>query len=78
MSAALFGHAITANFCLGISIVLISMHQFFTDLDRRSSCSTSTHYKVHTSPSMEHFVDAAPAASSHSVHLTERTALLPR
>ena len=30
MSAGLFGHAIKPNFCLGISIVLISMHQFFT------------------------------------------------
>ncbi|KAH0865352.1 hypothetical protein HID58_082563 [Brassica napus] len=31
-SAALFGHVITMNFLLGISIVFISMHQFFSPL----------------------------------------------
>lgn len=30
MSAALFGHALTLNFCLGVSIVFISMHIFFS------------------------------------------------
>ena len=28
-SAALFGHALTLNFVLGVTIVFISMHQFF-------------------------------------------------
>ncbi|GAV90062.1 LOW QUALITY PROTEIN: Nuc_sug_transp domain-containing protein [Cephalotus follicularis] len=31
-SAALFGHTLTMNFLLGISIVFISMHQFFSPL----------------------------------------------
>ncbi|URE41719.1 hypothetical protein MUK42_35199 [Musa troglodytarum] len=31
-SAALFGHTLTMNFVLGISIVFISMHQFFSPL----------------------------------------------
>ncbi|CAD5187292.1 unnamed protein product [Musa acuminata subsp. malaccensis] len=31
-SAALFGHTLTINFILGISIVFISMHQFFSPL----------------------------------------------
>ncbi|KAH0887350.1 hypothetical protein HID58_063446 [Brassica napus] len=31
-SAALFGHVLTMNFLLGISIVFISMHQFFSPL----------------------------------------------
>ncbi|MQL80819.1 hypothetical protein Taro_013273 [Colocasia esculenta] len=31
-SAALFGHTLTVNFMLGISIVFISMHQFFSPL----------------------------------------------
>ncbi|EHA8589063.1 putative CMP-sialic acid transporter 4 [Cocos nucifera] len=31
-SAALFGHTLTMNFILGISIVFISMHQFFSPL----------------------------------------------
>jgi hypothetical protein len=30
-SAALFGHTLTMNFLLGISIVFISMHQVFQD-----------------------------------------------
>ena len=29
MSAALFGHALTLNFLIGVTIVFISMHQFF-------------------------------------------------
>lgn len=31
-SAALFGHTLTINFILGVSIVFISMHQFFSSL----------------------------------------------
>jgi hypothetical protein len=30
MSWALFGHTLTMNFLLGVSIVFVSMHQFFT------------------------------------------------
>ncbi|KAK9822839.1 hypothetical protein WJX81_001408 [Elliptochloris bilobata] len=30
MSAALFGHTLTLNFLIGVSIVFISMHQFFS------------------------------------------------
>lgn len=30
MSAALFGHSLTLNFVIGVSIVFISMHQFFS------------------------------------------------
>ncbi|KAG8639884.1 CMP-sialic acid transporter 3 isoform X1 [Manihot esculenta] len=33
-SAALFGHTLTMNFILGISIVFISMHQFFSPLSK--------------------------------------------
>lgn len=33
-SAALFGHTLTMNFILGISIVFISMHQFFSSLSK--------------------------------------------
>ncbi|OWM87936.1 CMP-sialic acid transporter 2-like [Punica granatum] len=33
-SAALFGHTLTVNFVLGISIVFISMHQFFSPLSK--------------------------------------------
>lgn len=30
MSAVLFGHRLTMNFCIGVTIVGISMHQFFS------------------------------------------------
>ncbi|KAL7618118.1 hypothetical protein Lser_V15G02654 [Lactuca serriola] len=33
-SAALFGHTLTINFMLGISIVFISMHQFFAPISK--------------------------------------------
>ncbi|XP_051118248.1 CMP-sialic acid transporter 3-like [Andrographis paniculata] len=33
-SAALFGHTLTINFMLGISVVFISMHQFFSPLSK--------------------------------------------
>ncbi|XP_010258594.1 PREDICTED: CMP-sialic acid transporter 4-like [Nelumbo nucifera] len=33
-SATLFGHTLTVNFVLGISIVFISMHQFFSSLSK--------------------------------------------
>ncbi|CAN1253360.1 CMP-sialic acid transporter 3 [Linum perenne] len=33
-SAAMFGHKLTMNFVLGISIVFISMHQFFSPLSK--------------------------------------------
>ncbi|KAK9201026.1 hypothetical protein WN944_016227 [Citrus x changshan-huyou] len=33
-SAVLFGHTLTMNFLLGISIVFISMHQFFSSLSK--------------------------------------------
>ncbi|GFY82670.1 nucleotide-sugar transporter family protein [Actinidia rufa] len=33
-SAALFGHTLTINFLLGISVVFISMHQFFSSLSK--------------------------------------------
>ncbi|XP_061360205.1 CMP-sialic acid transporter 3-like isoform X2 [Gastrolobium bilobum] len=34
LSAALFGHTLTMNFVIGISIVFISMHQFFSPLSK--------------------------------------------
>ncbi|KAK2972115.1 hypothetical protein RJ640_013849 [Escallonia rubra] len=33
-SAAMFGHTLTINFILGISVVFISMHQFFSPLSK--------------------------------------------
>ncbi len=36
VSAFLFGHQITINFCIGVSIVLISMHLFFSSSEQLS------------------------------------------
>ncbi|KAF5828357.1 hypothetical protein DUNSADRAFT_17740 [Dunaliella salina] len=43
MSWVLFGHSLTLNFMLGVSIVLISMHQFFTFGDKPAA----SHAKLH-------------------------------
>ena len=59
MSAVLFGHPITAQFVLGISIVLISMHQFFTDGDKKNDKGSKPSLSMYASPSMEHVVDVA-------------------
>jgi len=37
MSWALFAHPLTANFALGVSIVFVSMHQFFTFGDKKGA-----------------------------------------
>jgi hypothetical protein len=34
MSWAMFGHQLTANFLIGVSIVFVSMHQFFSFGDK--------------------------------------------
>jgi hypothetical protein len=38
-SAALFGHTLTINFVLGVTIVFISMHQFFSSVTKVSKDS---------------------------------------
>jgi hypothetical protein len=76
MSSIVFGHAITANFCIGISVVLVSMHQFFSEAERgkqrlAAKISTQQQLPIHASPSMEPFVHvpagvAAASAGQHS------------
>eukprot|EP00890_Picochlorum_soloecismus_P006548 jgi/Picsp_1/718/NSC_04207-R1_udp-galactose transporter 6 len=59
MSAALFGHPITMNFLIGVSIVFISMHLFFSlggtkgpSAQPKSQIKASP--SLHVSPSMDH------------------------
>ena len=80
MSAVFFGHTITANFCLGISIVFISMHQFFTDGARKSVHDGTGNAKIHASPSMEHIKDVPALSRSSSLNgsFAERERLLAR
>ncbi len=43
MSAALFGHALTINFCIGVTIVFISMHIFFSQGMQNTRCVPHPH-----------------------------------
>jgi hypothetical protein len=57
MSAGLFGHTITLNFCIGVSIVFISMHLFFATgaaKGKEKSSKETTQPRLTVSPSMEH------------------------
>ncbi|KXZ50061.1 hypothetical protein GPECTOR_18g40 [Gonium pectorale] len=57
LSFALFGHALTINFFLGVSIVFVSMHQFFTFGDKTKSVDARS--KMIYSPSLDHVALAA-------------------
>lgn len=49
----MFGHNLTINFLIGVSIVFISMHQFFTFGDKDAQKQGKPKGMVY-SPSMEH------------------------
>jgi len=60
MSAVLFGHSLSLNFLIGVFIVLISMHQFFT-FGEKKPAKNGSHLDLpnhagnfRTSPSLEH------------------------
>ncbi|XP_058102351.1 CMP-sialic acid transporter 5-like [Magnolia sinica] len=84
-SAALFGHTLTINFILGISIVFISMHQFFSPLakvkdepqiEKLEMMGQNNHRSNDSS-----FIDMAAGATedaSHRVGTGDREPLLPK
>lgn len=84
-SAALFGHKLTINFMLGISIVFISMHQFFSPLSKAKEEPESevvelvdVQSKLRSKNSL---VDMAAGANEEATHRggqDERLPLLPR
>ncbi|CAN0858066.1 CMP-sialic acid transporter 3 [Linum grandiflorum] len=83
-SAALFGHKLTMNFLLGISIVFISMHQFFSPISKvkdETQNGISEPSEVEDNHrSKESFINMAAAANeetSHRVGHEERQPLLP-
>ncbi|KAL6768850.1 hypothetical protein ACKKBF_B16480 [Auxenochlorella protothecoides x Auxenochlorella symbiontica] len=91
MSAALFGHALTLNFCLGVSIVFISMHIFFSTGPGSAAAPRAqpNAAKLTVSPSMDHLalrgpegraVDLVTAAESgmHGRRISQAEPLLPR
>ena len=63
MSAFLFGHPITLNFVIGVSIVFISMHIFFS---HGGTKGRSEERRLEVSPSMDH-VSVPRNASSGSL-----------
>ncbi|PHU00053.1 CMP-sialic acid transporter 2 [Capsicum chinense] len=84
-SAILFGHPLTMNFILGISIVFISMHQFFSPLakvrDEPQNSSVEMDYQKNYRSKDGSIINMAAGANddaSHRVGPDEREPLLPR
>ncbi|KAJ3675411.1 hypothetical protein LUZ60_004453 [Juncus effusus] len=82
-SAALLGHTLTMNFLLGVSIVFISMHQFFSPLakvkdDKPEPSIEFVDAQKHL-PSDSSFVNIAAGAAEDARHPghDERQPLLP-
>ncbi|XP_035835895.1 CMP-sialic acid transporter 3 isoform X2 [Helianthus annuus] len=83
-SAALFGHTLTINFMLGISIVFISMHQFFSPLSdvKEEENGVLELESVKKTDRLEDssFIDMTAGANEearHHVDSDERRPLLP-
>ncbi|XP_030527875.1 CMP-sialic acid transporter 3 [Rhodamnia argentea] len=84
-SAALFGHSLTINFMLGISIVFISMHQFFSPLskvkDEQQNGVLELVEPEDNQRSRDSFVNMAAGANDEATHRVgsdDRQPLLPR
>ncbi|KAK4752422.1 hypothetical protein SAY87_021220 [Trapa incisa] len=84
-SAALFGHTLTINFMLGITIVFISMHQFFSPLSKvKEEQQNGVLGLVDANDerrSRDSFINMAAGANdeaSHRVGSDDRQPLLPR
>ncbi|XP_050241900.1 CMP-sialic acid transporter 3-like isoform X2 [Quercus robur] len=84
-SAALFGHALTINFILGISIVFISMHQFFSPLSKIKDEPQNVNFEMIDNQNNQRskdtsFVNMAAGANedaSHHVGCDGKAPLLP-
>ncbi|XP_073048742.1 CMP-sialic acid transporter 5-like isoform X1 [Primulina eburnea] len=85
-SAVMFGHTLTINFMLGISVVFISMHQFFSPLAKaKEDQQNGMHEKLdmqdnHRSRESS-FINMAAGANeeaSHRVGPDEKQPLLPK
>ncbi|GAY60961.1 hypothetical protein CUMW_206130 [Citrus unshiu] len=84
-SAALFGHTLTMNFILGISIVFISMHQFFSPLSKVKDEPKNISLELVDSPKNKRskdtsFIDMAAGANEDASHRAvneEKAPLLP-
>jgi hypothetical protein len=72
----MFGHKLTMNFLIGVSIVFISMHQFFTFGDKGQGKKPGRPTGMVYSPSMEHI--RVSDANGVSQGPPEKSPLLPR
>ncbi|KAI4338852.1 hypothetical protein MLD38_023860 [Melastoma candidum] len=84
-SAVLFGHKLTMNFMLGISIVFISMHQFFSPLSKVKDEQHNGVVEIvdvdDGKRSRDSFINMAAGANEEATHRVEpddRQPLLPR
>lgn len=83
-SAVLFGHKLTINFILGISIVFISMHQFFSHLSKVKEEPENGVVELtdaqNSLRSKDSFIEMAAGANEEATHRVgqEREPLLPR
>lgn len=82
-SAVLFGHKLTMNFLIGISIVFISMHQFFSPLSKARDEQNGVLELADVDDkrrSKESFINMAAGANEEATHRVghdERQPLLP-
>ncbi|KAK9141330.1 hypothetical protein Scep_011011 [Stephania cephalantha] len=84
-SAALFGHTLTINFMLGISIVFISMHQFFSPLSKVKDEPPSGSLEIMDVQNKHRLADSsfinmtagANEEATHRIDQDERKPLLP-
>ncbi|KAB1203440.1 CMP-sialic acid transporter 3 [Morella rubra] len=84
-SAALFGHTLTINFILGISIVFISMHQFFSPLSKikdepqhgNLEMKSNEHNQRSKDTSFVNMAAGANEDASHRIEHDEKAPLLP-
>lgn len=83
MSWAMFGHQLTMNFLIGVSIVFVSMHQFFTFGDKSSgtlkgaavpAAAAGPQAGMVYSPSMDHI----RVSDENGVAVGDKAPLLPR
>lgn len=81
MSWAMFGHQLTMNFLIGVSIVFVSMHQFFSFGDKAGQKTAGPAARPGTpgmvySPSMDHIRVTSENGSAPPE--PDRVPLLPR
>ncbi|KAJ8467433.1 hypothetical protein OPV22_029985 [Ensete ventricosum] len=80
-SAALFGHTLTVNFVLGISIVFISMHQFFSPLAKVKDEISNGDLEMRDAQDYKRketsFIDMAAGATEDASHHTGPDAKQP-